>query len=86
MKVQTLAALAIAAAFAAPALAQDAPAADASKTEKCYGVAKAGKNDCATAKHGCATEAKKDRDPQEWITVPKGTCEKIAGGSTTPGK
>ncbi len=67
-------------------LASVQASADDAKTEKCYGVAKAGKNDCATAKHGCATEAKKDRDPQEWITVPKGTCEKIAGGSTTPGK
>ncbi|MFO1455353.1 MAG: DUF2282 domain-containing protein [Steroidobacteraceae bacterium] len=56
------------------------------KTEKCYGVAKAGKNDCATNAHGCATEAKKDRDPSEWISVPKGTCDKIAGGKTTPGK
>ena len=63
-----------------------ASADDMAGKEKCYGVAKAGKNDCATAKHGCATEVKKDRDPQEWITVPTGTCEKIAGGSTTPGK
>lgn len=59
---------------------------DAGAKEKCYGVAKAGKNDCATNAHGCATEAKKDRDPSEWINVPKGTCDKIAGGKTTPGK
>lgn len=74
------------AALASLLLASVAAQADDAKTEKCYGVAKAGKNDCATAKHGCATEAKKDRDPQEWISVPKGTCEKIAGGSTTAGK
>ena len=60
--------------------------ADEAKTEKCYGVAKAGKNDCATSAHGCATEARKDGDKQEWISVPKGTCEKIVGGSLTPGK
>lgn len=48
-------------------------------TEKCYGVAKAGQNDCATAKHGCATLAKVDRDPEEWKMVAKGTCEKLGG-------
>ena len=67
-------------------LASVQASADDAKTEKCYGVAKAGKNDCATNAHGCATEAKKDRDPSEWISVPKGTCDKIAGGKTTPGK
>ena len=84
MKVQTLAALAIAAAFAAPALAQDAPAADASKTEKCYGVAKAGKNDCAANGHSCAGQAKADGHGKEWVQLPKGVCEKLAGGSTSP--
>tara|TARA_B100001778_G_C18130086_1_gene424628 strand:- start:9 stop:296 length:288 start_codon:yes stop_codon:yes gene_type:complete len=54
--------------------------------EKCYGVVKAGKNDCASKanKHSCATFAKVDRDPNEWIKLPKGLCEKLAGGSTTP--
>lgn len=50
--------------------------------EKCYGVAKAGANDCATAAHSCAGEAKTDNDPTEWKNVPKGTCEK-EGGSLT---
>ena len=38
---------------------------DAGKDDKvkCYGVAKAGKNDCATASHSCAGAAKKDNDP-----------------------
>jgi uncharacterized membrane protein len=49
-------------------------------TEKCYGIVKAGKNDCGTSKHGCAGMAKVDNDPEEWIHVPKGTCEKITGG------
>jgi len=48
--------------------------------EKCAGVAKAGKNDCGTSKHSCAGQAAADRSPDEWIYVPKGTCEKIAGG------
>jgi len=48
--------------------------------EKCYGVAKAGKNDCQTASSSCAGTSKKDAQADSWIAVPKGTCEKIAGG------
>jgi len=50
--------------------------------EKCYGVAKAGKNDCGSAdgSHACAGAAKKDNDPNEWVYVPKGLCDKLAGG------
>lgn len=50
--------------------------------EKCAGIAKAGKNDCGSldGKHGCAGMAKKNKDAQEWVYVPKGTCEKIVGG------
>jgi len=49
--------------------------------EKCAGVAKAGKNDCGTSKTSCAGSIKTDRDAEAWIFVPKGTCEKIAGGT-----
>jgi uncharacterized membrane protein len=38
---------------------------------KCYGVAKAGKNDCATASHSCAGSSKKDNDPTEWKKMPR---------------
>jgi uncharacterized membrane protein len=48
--------------------------------EKCAGVAKAGKNDCGTSKHSCAGQASADRMADEWIYVPTGTCDKIAGG------
>lgn len=48
--------------------------------EKCAGIVKAGKNDCGTSKSSCAGTAKVDRDPEAWVLVPKGTCEKIAGG------
>lgn len=51
------------------------------QTEKCAGIVKAGMNDCGTSEHGCAGMAKTDRHPEEWIAVPKGTCEKIAGGT-----
>jgi uncharacterized membrane protein len=46
---------------------------------KCYGVAKAGKNDCASASHGCAGAAKSDNDPAEWVFMPQAECEKAGG-------
>ena len=60
--------------------------ADDAGTEKCYGVAKAGKNDCAGGKHACAGQSAKDRDANEWVKLPKGTCERLVGGSLTPAK
>jgi uncharacterized membrane protein len=60
-------------------------AAEDAKTEKCYGVAKAGKNDCAGASHACAGQSKgADGSGKEWIELPKGTCERLVGGSLTP--
>ncbi len=56
----------------------------AKETEKCYGVAKAGQNDCGTAQHTCAGKAKKDAAPDEWKYVPKGTCEKLGGKPQSP--
>ena len=52
--------------------------------EKCYGVAKAGQNDCGTAKHACAGMGKVDRDPLDWKMVAKGTCEKLGGKLDAP--
>jgi uncharacterized membrane protein len=49
--------------------------------EKCAGVAKSGMNDCGTSLHACAGQATADNDAEEWIYVPAGTCEKIAGGT-----
>src|SRR5689334_12938362 len=62
-------------------MASTVVAADDANTEKCYGVAKAGKNDCAGAAHACSGQSKKDRDSKEWIKVPKGTCERLSGGT-----
>jgi uncharacterized membrane protein len=59
-------------------------AADDTNTEKCYGVAKAGKNDCAGAAHACSGQSKKDADAREWVKLPKGTCERLVGGSLKP--
>jgi uncharacterized membrane protein len=49
--------------------------------EKCAGIVKAGMNDCGTAKHDCAGQAKSDGAADEWIYVPDGTCKKIVGAS-----
>ena len=54
--------------------------------ERCYGVAKAAKNDCAANGHACAAQSKVDGDPTEYLYVPKGTCERLVGGSTTANK
>jgi uncharacterized membrane protein len=63
------------AAGAATAAGQDTTA----DQEKCYGIAKAGQNDCGTATHGCAGQAKADQEPGEWKYVAKGTCQKVGG-------
>ena len=55
----------------------------AGDNEKCAGIAKAGKNDCGTSKGSCAGTIKMDHDAEAWIYVPKGSCEKIAGGTIT---
>ncbi len=49
--------------------------------ERCYGVSKTGKNDCSTATSVCAGTAKQDYQRDAWVYVPKGSCEKLAGGS-----
>ena len=56
-------------------------AADKPKVEKCYGVVKAGQNDCQTANSACAGTSKSDGQKDAWIYVPQGACEKIVGGS-----
>lgn len=52
--------------------------------EKCYGIAKKGKNECGTSRHACAGLAKTNNDPNDWIMVLKGSCKTITGGSLTP--
>jgi uncharacterized membrane protein len=58
--------------------------ANAQDMEKCYGVVKAGKNDCAGAGHTCQGQAKTDASPKEFVLLPAGTCEKLAHGSKSP--
>ena len=70
--------------IASPSAAQGKPA-----MEKCYGVAKAGKNDCAAGPGtSCAGTSTRDYQGNAWTLVKKGTCEKIetpkGKGSLTP--
>ena len=58
--------------------------AQAADQEKCYGIAKAGKNDCKAGTHSCAGQTTSDADPGSYIYVPAGTCEKIVGGMLQP--
>lgn len=53
--------------------------------EKCYGVVKAGKNDCAniSQSHSCAGQSKLDGDPGEWVYLAEGKCSRLVGGSLT---
>jgi uncharacterized membrane protein len=78
---------ALATAFAAPAVlsAQKPVPAPQFKAEKCYGIAKAGQNDCAsTGNNSCGGSSKLNSDPRAWIYVPAGYCARIVGGSVTP--
>lgn len=54
------------------------------ENERCYGVVKAGMNDCATANSACAGTAKRDFQKDAWVYLPKGKCEKL-GGTLKPG-
>ena len=61
------------------AVAQTIPTAQQERgMEKCYGVAKAGHNDCkAGAGTTCAGTAKVDYQANAWKNVPAGTCTSI---------
>ncbi len=77
----TLAAISGLLAFGAATLSAPVFAADKPEMEKCYGVAKAGKNDCAGASHACQGQSKETASAKDFVAVPKGTCERLANGS-----
>jgi len=52
--------------------------------EKCFGISKAGKNDCQTANSSCAGTSKRNAQGDAWVYLPKGSCEKVVGGSLQP--
>jgi len=51
--------------------------------EKCYGIVKAGMNDCETAVSSCASSSTRDRQRDAFIFLPQGDCERIVGGELT---
>lgn len=76
---------AVAAAVAVPAVSASAePVKQPPKSEKCYGVVKAGKNDCQTAHSSCAGTAKVNNQKDAWIYLPAGACSKISGAALKP--
>lgn len=77
---------AITGALALGMFAGSSQAAEKIEMEKCFGIAKAGKNDCQTATTACAGTSKKDGQKDAWITIAKGTCEKIVGGTLASAK
>jgi uncharacterized membrane protein len=83
--------VAIASALAAAVVAPSVAAAQTPvppppfKAEKCYGIAKAGQNDCAsTGNNSCAFTSRVSMELRAWIYVPEGYCHRIQGGSKTP--
>jgi uncharacterized membrane protein len=86
-KTQLLVASAMAVALSMPFAsgAQSGPAPKPKfEAEKCYGVSKAGKNDCQTANSSCAGTSRRDSQGDAWIYMPAGSCERLVGGSLQP--
>ena len=71
--------------YASPSQAGPAPK-PKFQSEKCFGIAKAGKNDCQTANSSCAGTSKRDQQGDAWIYMPTGACDKVVGGSKEPNK
>ena len=86
MKRRIFIAAAFATAIAPVVLSAQKPApAPIFKAEKCYGIARAAKNDCAaTGNNSCGGTSKINSDPKAWIYVPEGYCERLVSGSKTP--
>jgi uncharacterized membrane protein len=80
MQTKQILAGSLAAALALGLVAQ-AQADDKAPKEKCYGIAKAGQNDCAnlSGSHSCAGQAKADKSTDDWKYVAKGSCAKEGG-------
>lgn len=80
-------ALALAAALgSALSLAAAAQTAEGAATEKCFGVAAAGKNDCAAGPGTtCAGTSKMDHQANAWKSVPKGSCTTMESTTSPTG-
>ena len=56
------------------------------EAEKCYGIARAGRNDCQTTNSSCAGTSKRDGQGDAWVYMPTGSCERVVNGSLQPKK
>jgi uncharacterized membrane protein len=83
-KKQALISTAVSSLLAVGALAVSTQA-SAQDMEKCYGVVKAGQNDCAGPGHTCQGQAATDASAEEFILLPSGTCDRLAGGEVKEG-
>lgn len=80
MKNDRLLKLAVSSLVAAGALGSSAMVvADVPGMEQCAGIVKAGKNDCATSTNACHSHVTTDSNPEAWVYLPKGTCERFVG-------
>ena len=81
MNHRLVASSALASVLAMGLLSAAQPQEGAKDKEKCYGVAKAGANDCAnlSGSHSCAGQNKNAMAPDEWNYVAKGSCAKLGG-------
>ena len=70
------------------ALSLAAVPAAAQEKEMCFGIAKAGQNDCAnlSGTHSCAGQSKVDMSKEDWKYVAKGTCKDLKGLSQEEAK
>lgn len=85
MKTGTVITAAVVLAFAMATTAQAEPAPKPKyEAEKCFGIAKAGRNDCETRTSSCAGTSRRDAQGDAWIYVPKGTCDRVVAASTQP--
>jgi uncharacterized membrane protein len=67
-------------ALSGAALTSTAIAGEEDGKEQCAGIVKAGKNDCATSTNDCHGHVTSEGNPEAWIYVPQGTCDRIVGG------
>lgn len=81
-KIQMLIRIAVSGALAASALSASTPvlADEHAGMEQCAGIVKAGKNDCATSSNECHSHVTTDANPEAWVYLPNGTCERLVGG------
>ena len=88
MNTRLIASSALASVLAMGLLSGAHAADDKGKKEKCFGIAKAGANDCAnlSGTHSCAGQSKNAMGADEWNYVAKGSCAQMGGKSMDEAK